>query len=321
MVWSRPSSSSSSSSSSEGQGYRYLKLEITRETGGYPGGKMVINEIEFYEGIVSQRVVPRWDLKMKSPRYPSPQIVTCSSFETQLSHCFRVFDGSSSSNSSWVTKAVGSSRNVLSSPQWVLIDLGHKRFFVYFISGLFFILNVIINTYKTIIFITIIIIINNYFILFFLTLKFSGIFPTGLKIVCDSEHDSSPKGCPKTFTLSGSHDNLRFETLLVKDLFDYNNDYANGGLTMHFYWESGMGRLNGHRCGSCDKSPRFKCNTDGYDSTCASRYCSKDGRCASQIRCPAGQFLEKTFLVNPNTGYGSTTGWLKYQKMYYHSIL
>ena len=133
MVWSRPSSSTSSS-----EGYRYLKLEITRETGGYPGGKMVINEIEFYEGIVSQRVVPRWDLKMKSPRYPSPQIVTCSSFETQFSHCFRVFDGSSSSNSSWVTKAVGSSRNVLSSPQWVLIDLGHKRFLIfYFIPELF----------------------------------------------------------------------------------------------------------------------------------------------------------------------------------------
>lgn len=51
-------------------GYRYLKLLITKDTGGYYGGKMEINEIEFYEGILAQTPVPSSYMKMSTPRFP-----------------------------------------------------------------------------------------------------------------------------------------------------------------------------------------------------------------------------------------------------------
>jgi hypothetical protein len=51
-------------------GYRYLKLVITKETGGYNGGKMEINEIEYYEGILAQTPIPASYMKMTTPRFP-----------------------------------------------------------------------------------------------------------------------------------------------------------------------------------------------------------------------------------------------------------
>jgi protocatechuate 3,4-dioxygenase beta subunit len=107
--------------------YRYLKLVISRETGGYQYGKMVINEIEFYEGILAQRIVPAADRKMVSPRTPSPQLVTCSSFQDQFSHCYKAFDGIETSNSAWITEQVGSFNGELGDPQWVFLDLGEAR--------------------------------------------------------------------------------------------------------------------------------------------------------------------------------------------------
>jgi len=241
------------------QGYRYLKLYITRETGGYSGGKMVINEITFYEGYLAQREIPSKDMKMQSPRFPLYQMVTCSSFLTQITHCYRAFDGDSSPDSAWITQPVGSKNHVLTSPQWVLIDLGPGR----------------------------------------------AVLPTSMKIVCDSEHKDSPQGCPMTFTLSGSYDNIRFTELFSKDYYDYSNEYSGGGMVSDFFWESPIGRLNGHRCGTCDQAPRFTCNIDGYDSTCSSRFCDMNGRCAPQRVCSAGQYLGVTFA---STGLGVTTG-------------
>ena len=105
-------------------GYRYVKLYITRETGGFVGGKMVINEIRFYEGIFDQIERPTMDLKMKSPRTPNPQMVTCSSFQDQHTHCYKAFDGDDSSGSYWVTKAIGSFDSYLTIPQSVTFDFG-----------------------------------------------------------------------------------------------------------------------------------------------------------------------------------------------------
>ena len=228
--------------------YRYLKLDITRETGGFEGGRMVVNEITFYEGILGQRAYPTPDNYMENPRYPAPQVVTCSSFATQEEHCFRAFDGIDTANSTWITKPVGSRNHVLSKPQYVLIDIGKGR----------------------------------------------GILPTALKIVCDSGHPANPKGCPMTFVLSGSNDNIRFKTLFKQDYYDYNNEYANGGAVNHFYWSSSVGRTLGHRCGSCDVAPTYLCKTDRYDSSCASRYCGKDGLCALPPVCEAGFYLDST---------------------------
>jgi hypothetical protein len=88
-------------------GYRYLKIEITRETGGYAKGQMIINEIRFFEGILAQEEeVPRSFFKMKTPRFPSHQMVACSSFIDQLHHCYRAFDGDDG-GAGWVTQPVG----------------------------------------------------------------------------------------------------------------------------------------------------------------------------------------------------------------------
>ena len=105
-------------------GYRYLKLFISRETGGRAGGAMVLNEIEFYEGVLAQVRFPLESSKMLTPRTPPPQMVTCSSFESQDTHCYKAFDGDASSSSAWVTQGVGSRRNQLATPQWVIFDFG-----------------------------------------------------------------------------------------------------------------------------------------------------------------------------------------------------
>jgi hypothetical protein len=108
-------------------GYRYLKLLVSRETGGIPGGSLILNEIEFFQGILAQDQRPQEGFKMRNPRNPSPQVVTCSSFLAQDNHCYKAFDGDVSASSAWVTNPVGSRRHALSEPQWVTFDFGEGR--------------------------------------------------------------------------------------------------------------------------------------------------------------------------------------------------
>ena len=91
------------------------------------GGSLTLNEIEFFQGILAQDQRPLSEYKMKTPRFPAPQMVTCSSFLTQENHCYKAFDGDLSSSSAWVTNPVGRRRNVLSSAQWVTFDFGEGR--------------------------------------------------------------------------------------------------------------------------------------------------------------------------------------------------
>ena len=108
-------------------GYRYLKLLVSRESGGVPGGSLILNEIEFFQGALAQDQRPMEGFKMTTPRYPPPQAVSCSSFRDQDTHCFRAFDGDLSSRSAWITKPVGSRRHQLSAAQWVTFDFGAGR--------------------------------------------------------------------------------------------------------------------------------------------------------------------------------------------------
>jgi protocatechuate 3,4-dioxygenase beta subunit len=242
--------------------FRYLKVLITRETGGYDGGRLEINEIKFFEGILAQSEYPRPDMKMQSPRTPAPQLVTCSSFTEQRTHCYRAFDGDASGGSAWQTVPVGSDRKSLTPAQWVTLDFGAGQ----------------------------------------------GIRPTSVRIVCGASDVSDARGCPMTFALMGSDDNVRFSTLLSVDMYDYISGYSapppdpesdaaaegsltGGGLTFDLFWESPQGRENGHRCGSCDTGPDFACSTGAFDSTCASRYCGVGGYCEKIPACPAGWYL------------------------------
>jgi hypothetical protein len=108
-------------------GYRYLKLYITRETGGQPSSQLVLNEVEFYQGVLAQEQRPRDGFKMKTPRFPAPQMVTCSSFLDQDHHCYKAFDGDRSSRSAWITGPVGGRQHALSIPQWTTFDFGEGR--------------------------------------------------------------------------------------------------------------------------------------------------------------------------------------------------
>ena len=211
---------------------------------------MVINEIRFYEGILNQVERPFSFLKMKNPRNPFPQVVTCSSFQDQQTHCYKAFDGDDSSRSYWTTKAVGSFDSYLTVPQSVTFDFGPER----------------------------------------------GVHLTGMKIVCDAENAAAPKGCPKTFALLGSFDNVKYDLIYKTDMDKYDNDYAvAGGKMFYFTFEAGSGREDGQRCGSCDTGPRFACNKASFDALCASKYCDANGLCNAVPPCPAGHYLDYSY--------------------------
>jgi hypothetical protein len=106
----------------EQYGYRFFKLVITRDVEGFPGGKLVINEIELFSGILAEEEYP--NPKMKTPRTPQPMTITCSSYQDSDSHCYKAFDGDVTSNSAWVTDPVGDRNTKLTVPQWVQLDLG-----------------------------------------------------------------------------------------------------------------------------------------------------------------------------------------------------
>ena len=91
-----------------------------------------------------------------------------------------------------------------------------------------------------------------------------------------------------SFTLQGSHDNVKFEVLYTQDLYDYDREYGPSGVKFLFIYETVKGRVNGQRCGSCSSGPAFACSVDAYDATCDSRYCGPAALCAPEPQCPAG---------------------------------
>lgn len=286
MSWSKQSDRMSNTS---GNRYRYLKLLIVRATGldsvrlhnnngqstqQQDRGQVHINEIEFFESILANEVRPSIEQKMKSARFPSPFVVTCSSFDSQDHHCYKAFDGDASSKSAWVTQPLGIRRNVLSEPQWTLFDFGaghtiHPTA-----------LRIVCDAANT-------------------------MDPAPAPAENDpsrqlGEQKYSAKGgsgCPMTFMLQGSNDLIKFDTLYRQDLYDYARngsylaDYPPGGRTFYFPYDSLHGRGNGQRCGSCDTAPEFICQRDSYDLTCDSRYCGTDGLCAPLPSCPVGMYL------------------------------
>jgi protocatechuate 3,4-dioxygenase beta subunit len=246
-------------------GYRYLKLMITKETYpdvesvGGPAGLLEINEIRFYEGVIGQRELPNHHMKMSGPLTPAPQRVTCSSVRDVLHPCYKAFDGSDQGNSSWMNYPAGSSPDIQSDGTHSGQTLGTPQWILMdFGAG-------------------------------------KDILPTALKIVCGASYGDAPRGCPRAFTLLGSRDNKRFDTLYSEDLVDYTDEYSDGGKRFTFYWETSQGRLNGHKCGSCDIGPAFKCAHNGYDMSCASKYCSMGGYCGKLPTCPAGQYLHYSY--------------------------
>jgi hypothetical protein len=254
------------------QVYRYLKLEVSRvggeqsssgfnsatsgSPGGGGGGRLVINEIEFYQGFLAQTAVPLSRYKMQSPRTPSPQKVTCSSFEDNIRHCFKAFDGDFSANGSWVSDSIGLRQQRVPQNHWVMLDLGPKVGDRVFPTSLRIVCG---NTVG-----------NNGAV--------------------------SPEGCPMTFTLYGSNNPLKeFDIITHVDMYDYPemNEYGDeGGMVFNFFDDAPFGRLNGQKCGSCDSPPHYSCSTHGYDLTCKSKYCDETGVCNDSPQCPKGFYQE-----------------------------
>lgn len=255
-IWSRPGYASSDSFSGQPfnmdsfLGFRYLQLRVTKETSADTDGSLIINEIQFFEGVLTQTEAPSTNRKMTSPRDPRPMMVSCSSITDQDHNCYKAFDGDLSSSSSWISKPVGSYRNQLGTTQWIILDFGEGH----------------------------------------------GVQPTGMRIVCDAGYPSNPKGCPKTFRVMGSYDTVKWETVYQQDLYDYDNEYSDGGNMFYFIFDTSQGRVNGQRCGSCDNGPNFMCNLNAYDGSCDSRYCSDSGVCSILPECPAGEYQSLGFV-------------------------
>ena len=100
-----------------------------------------------------------------------------------------------------------------------------------------------------------------------------------------------------TFTLYGSKDNVKFDPLFTEDLYDYDNDYVEGGKMFYFIFDTVRGRVNGQRCGSCSSGPSFSCSLSAYDGTCNSRYCGDTGLCAPEPKCPTGTRSYQHLLI------------------------
>jgi hypothetical protein len=223
-------------------------------------GSLIINEIEFYEGYLSQIEIPPKLAKLVSPRTPAPWRVLCSSFLDQPHHCFKAFDGDPSPGSAWISKPVGTRRNEINSKAWITLDLGVGE--------------------------------NN-------PSRDSDegrrVRPSAMKIVCGA--GNSYAGCPMTFALFGSNQPFAdFELITSHDSFDFNaSDFAEGQV-FNFFEESLNGRAVGQRCGSCDRPLHFSCSLNAFDSSCETMYCGVGGLCAEPEACPPGRYLSWNFV-------------------------
>jgi hypothetical protein len=269
--------------------FRYLKFEVTRiGPSDVPStGRLIINELIFYEGYLSQIEIPNKYSKLQSPRTPSPLRVSCSSFLDQSHHCYKAFDGDSSSGSSWITKPVSEHRDTLSATAWIILDLGLN-------------VNETLSPTSTLVPPP--------------TASGRRVRPTGMKIVCGAGNTLSPEGCPMTFSLSGSNQlsSSDYELITSYDLYDFNTSVSEyysantsrAGRMFSFYEESPYGRLVNQRCGSCDRPPTYQCSTNGYDPSCESpHYCGANNLCQEIQQCPPGQYLSQYFLGNGLTEY------------------
>jgi hypothetical protein len=264
---------------------RYLKLEVTRVGTSTVDtvGSLIINEIEFYEGYLSQIEIPPKPSKLLSPRTPAPLRVLCSSFLDQPHHCFKAFDGDSSAGSAWVSKPVGDRRNEINSKVWIVLDLGVGE-----------------NSPSK----------DND--------EGRRVRPSAMRIVCGA--GNSYAGCPMTFAILGSNQPFTdFELIFAHDSFDFNaSDFANGGRVFNFFEDSPNGRAVGQRCGSCDRPPHFACSLNAFDSSCETMSCGENGLCAEPDACPPGRYLSWNFvgsglaqfacLACPGGKFGNTSG-------------
>ena len=103
-----------------------------------------------------------------------------------------------------------------------------------------------------------------------------------LRIVCGAQDADSPKGCPRTFTLYGSSDSKRFSKLYSEDLYDYDDDYANGGKLFTFSGRRPLG-VGWTPLWQLQHGANFRCSLDGFDSTCVSKYCTVTASAASSL--------------------------------------
>lgn len=238
-------------------------MEVTRvgTSSVDTSGSLIINEIIFYEGYVSQIEIPSKNSKLLSPRTPAPLTVSCSSFLDQSHHCFKAFDGDPSAGSSWVSKPVGHSRNVINSKAWIILDLGVGENTRFQDNG-----------------------------------EQRGVRPSAMRIVCGA--GSSYSGCPMTFAILGSNQPFTdFELIYSHDSFDFNaSNFSKGGKLFNFFEDSPNGRVVGQRCGSCDRPPHFGCSLKAFDTSCETMYCGVNGLCAEPDLCPPGRYLSWNFV-------------------------
>lgn len=230
--------------------YRYLKLVILKETGGYANGQMVINEIEFLTGILSQTAYPVF--KMISPR-SYQQVVTCSSFSNQDNHCYKAFDGNlNASSSAWITKGVGSSSHELAVPQYVIFDFGKERGILP--TGLRIICD-----------------------------AGNPLHPLGCPMTFILYGSNNLKDFKALYSIDMPHYNNEYSVIQSSSSHSTTDSvsYKELGQIFLFVYESSYGYVNGNVCGSCLLGPFFQCNVDSYDNTCASTYCNRVGICGN----------------------------------------
>ena len=252
-----------------------MKNEIHANEVGTGNDALVINEIRFYEGghdasanvlLKNGNIHPKQLLNGDLHNYPTEAKVWCSGTSKMQFPCYKAFDGDSTSY--WSSGNVGRAGPYLHEPQFILLDLG----------------------------------------------PYTTILPTAISIICDKndmdahttdmvdmkDNDNDKQynrvlNCPRKFEIYGSETGNEYSKLYERSFLIPNDYYTKSGSNSSepfgffpFIYHAPKGRIEGDRCGSCDRGPNFACSFGSFDPTCASSFCGEDGKCEKEIVCLPG---------------------------------
>ena len=238
--------------------YRYLRLVMTESLRTRPGGRVELDDVVVYGGVLG-RAEPR----RRAPPAPltgraAPAPYRCWA-STNAEDCFKALDGDASPGTSWASDAVGGWAGKLSAPQVLGWDVGA--------AGALAPTALVIKCGAR-----------------HISLQNVGALDCPRFFVLEGARDGEDPDD------DAAYESI-FEHRVVNTKHNGAETYGPDGAVFEFAAGTRfLGRAAGERCGSCGADGG--CAAAGPDRTCASAYCGGDGLCAASApACPAGSEL------------------------------